>query len=96
MLQARHIAIVIITCFLMTSSLAEANSCDERLTSEEQTEKILTVNLVGIGAITTWGIAQWDYFSRSPQTRSEGWFQEDTLFYLFKNDFNLNCNDTVR
>jgi len=36
------------------------------------------VNLIGIGAVTTWGVVNWDYFSNSPKSTSEGWFANDT------------------
>ena len=52
--------------------------CGNELSSEEQNRKLWTVNLTGIGIITVWGVAQWDYFSKSPRTASEGWFGNDT------------------
>ncbi len=39
---------------------------------------ISMVELTGLGAVTAWGVANWDYFSRTPHAKSEGWFSADT------------------
>lgn len=48
------------------------------LTEEPTKKKILQSSLWGVGAITLWGIFEWDYFSNSPHCQSEGWFGSDT------------------
>ena len=78
MLQVRQIVVGLLVSFLTISTFAEADNCEGPLSADKQSEKILTANLAGIGVITAWGIAKWDYFSNSPQTASEGWFQNDT------------------
>ncbi|MCW8924228.1 MAG: YfiM family protein [Gammaproteobacteria bacterium] len=45
---------------------------------QEQKQDLINVNLTGIGIVTAWGVAKWDYFSKSPRATSEGWFQNDT------------------
>ena len=55
-----------------------SEGCTSELSSDEQNRKLWTVNLTGIGIITVWGVAQWDYFSTSARTNSEGWFGNDT------------------
>lgn len=52
--------------------------CVHEISAEDKNSKLWAVNLTGIGVITAWGVVQWDYFSRSPQTVSEGWFGNDT------------------
>lgn len=78
MLQAKQIAIGLLVSFFTISVFAEVRNCERPLSSDKQSEKILAVNLTGIGIITAWGLAKWDYFSRSPHAQSEGWFQNDT------------------
>ncbi|MBI9088864.1 MAG: DUF2279 domain-containing protein [Desulfobacterium sp.] len=41
-------------------------------------EKVLLANGVGLLAITGWGVANWDYFTKSPTLGDENWFSEDT------------------
>lgn len=61
--------------FFVADSVTDLNnSCSQEITSSEKNRKLLTVNLAGIGIITAWGIAQWDYYTESPKTTSEGWF----------------------
>ncbi len=45
-----------------------------------KSQKVFLTNLSGLGAVTAWGTAKWDYFSRSPKKENEGWFSEDTLY----------------
>lgn len=56
-----------------------AEGCASELSSDEKNRKLWTVNLTGIGIITVWGVAQWDYFTTSSGTTSEGWFGNDTV-----------------
>jgi len=55
-----------------------ASDCPDELALTERNLAIRKVNLVGIGVVTVWGVAKWDYFSRSMHAQSEGWFQNDT------------------
>ena len=54
------------------------DQCAAEVTAEEKTDRVSNVNITGIGIVTVWGLAQWDYFSRSPHSQSEGWFANDT------------------
>lgn len=67
-----------------SSSLSYASTltdgCSSEISQQEKNKKLWTVNLTGIGIITAWGVANWDYFSTSPQTTSEGWFKNDTIY----------------
>jgi len=47
-------------------------------TSFSKEEKVLITNLAGLTAVTAWGVANWDYFARSPSRADEGWFADDT------------------
>ncbi len=55
-----------------------ADDCSRELSDAEKKNKVLLTNLTGIGVITLWGVANWDYFSTSAKTTSEGWFGNDT------------------
>lgn len=48
------------------------------LSQEEQRQRVLWTTMAGVGVVTLWGVAQWDYFSRTPHAQSEGWFGRDT------------------
>jgi hypothetical protein len=52
--------------------------CTEALTAEDRNRRAMYVTLSGAGVITAWGVANWDYFSRKPQIKSEGWFGQNT------------------
>ncbi len=39
-------------------------------------KKVITANVVGLSAITLWGVANWDYFDTSMNKTNEGWFSE--------------------
>ena len=54
------------------------NICTTEITSKEKSDRVFNVNITGIGIVTAWGLVQWDYFSRSPHSMSEGWFSNDT------------------
>ena len=75
---------LLLILLLLSSSLSFANSltsgCSSELSPQETKQKLWRVNLTGIGIITAWGVANWDYFSTSPQSKSEGWFQYDTQY----------------
>jgi len=57
--------------FLLTLTLAFAEN-------NESKKDVLYTNLIGVGAITAWGIANWDYGKKTPRSGSEGWFGHDT------------------
>lgn len=40
--------------------------------------RVVLTTAAGIGAVTVWGVYQWDYFSTTPQYSSEGWFGKNT------------------
>jgi hypothetical protein len=52
--------------------------CTEPLTSEDQNRQVRNVTLAGVGVVTAWGVVSWDYFSRKPQSKAEGWFGQNT------------------
>ena len=67
--------------FLTMGSLSAGelvDRCAAEITAEEKIDRVINVNITGIGIVTAWGLAQWDYFSRSPHSKSEGWFANDT------------------
>ncbi|WP_157953598.1 DUF2279 domain-containing protein [Zobellella maritima] len=53
-------------------------ACDQPLPAAQQQQRLKTMVLAGTGLITLWGVTNWDYFSRSPQSQSEGWFGPNT------------------
>ena len=55
----------------------ETSSCSKEIAKEEKAQVVLTSTAVGVGAVTVWGVLNWDYFSQSPNRGSEGWFGED-------------------
>ena len=57
---------------------ALVNDCVTEASSQQQTQDLINVNLTGMGVVTVWGIAYWDYFTQSPTSGSEDWFQNDT------------------
>ena len=55
-----------------------SSDCLEESSQKEQYQDLIKVNLTGVGIVTAWGVANWDYFSNSPKSGSENWFQNDT------------------
>lgn len=41
-------------------------------------QKIIAANAASLGLVTLWGIAKWNYFKTSPNTKNEGWFSKNT------------------
>lgn len=70
--------IVCITAVPCLSAEQTHNINNNHLSPSEQNTKLLAVNAAGIGLITAWGIAKWDYFSTQPHSGSEGWFENST------------------
>jgi len=50
----------------------------EGLSVAERNRRVMLTAAAGIGAVTAWGIWQWDYFSTTPHASSEGWFGRNT------------------
>jgi Predicted periplasmic lipoprotein (DUF2279) len=55
-----------------------SDGCYDEISAQEKSSRLWTTNLTGIGVITAWGVTNWDYFSGSPSSSSEGWFGNDT------------------
>ena len=43
-------------------------------------EKVIITNGLGLAAITTWGILNWDYFQNDPHRSNEGWFEKNSRY----------------
>ena len=73
---------ILIALLFFIPTLSDANelidNCRNEISAEEKNQKLWVVNLTGIGIVTAWGIANWDYFKKSPRTTSEGWFDNET------------------
>lgn len=54
------------------------SDCATEASWQQQKSDLIKVNLTGIGIVTAWGIAKWDYFTNSPKSADEGWFQNNT------------------
>jgi len=63
----------ILCTFLLLPISAPAG---EGTLSKEQ--KLLLTHAAAFAGVTAWGIANWDYFDRSPHRESEGWFSKGT------------------
>ncbi|MDH5734480.1 MAG: YfiM family protein [Gammaproteobacteria bacterium] len=74
------VLLIFLMCLSVNSVAAAgyADTCAAEITSEQQFAKVMSVNYTGVGIVTVWGVLQWDYFSRSPHSQSEGWFGNDT------------------
>ena len=68
--------VFLLTCSVTAGELKDV--CATEITSKEKSDRVFNVNITGIGIVTAWGLAKWDYFSRSPHSKSEGWFGNDT------------------
>lgn len=55
-----------------------AVECIDEISLHDKKQNVINTNLVGIGVVTAWGIVNWDYFTNSPKSGSEDWFQNDT------------------
>ncbi len=58
--------------------LEDSGETSISLTQEERYDRFLQTTLIGAGVVTIWGVINWDYFSKSPNATSEGWFGNDT------------------
>lgn len=43
-------------------------------------KKLIYTNVVGLSAITLWGVVNWDYFETEMNKKNEGWFSENTKY----------------
>lgn len=68
---------ILLAAFLLVSGPALA-SCRDEVSDAERDRRLKLVNWGGIGAVTAWGILNWDYFARSPVAKTEGWFGANT------------------
>lgn len=73
------VAVMLLTllpCSIYADVLSDG--CYDEISAQEKSTRLWTTNLTGIGVITAWGVTNWNYFSRSPNNTSEGWFGNDT------------------
>jgi len=76
-----HILVITLFFFFMAMDCyAEQSFPDsqEEISEKQLNQKLFYVTMAGVGVITAWGLVQWDYFSQSPHSISEGWFSNDT------------------
>lgn len=85
MLHTREILISLLLILTILFCAADNGLAEENLGDDvgyatvfEKRRRLLQVNLIGIGLVSAWGIYKWDYFSRSPNMDSEGWFGNGT------------------
>ena len=74
----KKVRLILLILFLTITHDANALLDDCISQSSSQQQDVLKVNLTGIGIVTVWGVANWDYFTQSPKSTSEGWFQNST------------------
>ncbi|OVE82369.1 hypothetical protein BVY04_01195 [bacterium M21] len=72
--------VILLLVFTRPVDATEAPNVENRLelTFGQKQEKFLWTTATGVGVITAWGIAKWDYFTVAPHAQSEGWFGNDT------------------
>jgi hypothetical protein len=80
MITSKNIWLALLILFFASAQNASAllSDCAHESSFQQQQRDILSVNLTGIGIVTVWGVANWDYFTNSPKTTSEDWFQNNT------------------
>lgn len=72
---------LVIAFVLMLAVIFSTNACadcPERLPPEERNRQVMNFTLAGTGVVAAWGVINWDYFSRKPLAKSEGWFAQNT------------------
>lgn len=67
--------LLFLVMFLFNASSVSAWLFDDDLPRQT---KVRNLNLLAAGATIGWGIINWDYFQRSPQTGREDWFGRET------------------
>jgi hypothetical protein len=63
---------------MLTVSDGVRAECQEPIPPEDRLRRATIVTASGICIVTAWGVVNWDYFSRTPQAKSEGWFGRNT------------------
>jgi len=76
------LAFTLVFSFVVIDCNAEESYPDFRVepTRKQQNQKLFLTTMAGVGVITAWGVAEWDYFSKSPHSDSEGWFSNGTKY----------------
>jgi hypothetical protein len=76
------LAFTLVFSFMVMDCNAEQSSPDFQVesTRKQQNQTLFLTTMVGVGVITAWGVAEWDYFSQSPHSDSEGWFSNGTKY----------------
>jgi hypothetical protein len=71
-----------VSCFSSTEIQSENQlgnpSVPSQISKEEKTRTVLVSTATGMGVVTVWGVLNWDYFTKSPNQGSEGWFGKGT------------------
>jgi hypothetical protein len=68
-----------IICFIpLRIFSADYSETEGSLNSADRNRRVVLTTAAGIGAVTVWGVWQWDYFSTMPHAGSEGWFGRNT------------------
>ena len=73
-----YYALLILFFAVIQDANALLSDCVNETPWQEQKQNIINANLTGIGVVTVWGVANWDYFTNSPKSTTENWFQNDT------------------
>lgn len=71
-------ALILLFIAAIHDAHALLSDCTTESPWQDQKQDIININLTGIGVVTIWGIAEWDYFTSSPKSTTENWFQNDT------------------
>jgi len=74
----RRLVPFLVLAAMLTVSEGVRAECREPIPPEDRIGRAAIVTVSGIGIITAWGVANWDYFSQTPQAKSEGWFGQNT------------------
>lgn len=61
--------------FAVSDDVAET---PEPLSTGDRNRRVMLTAGSGVGVVVVWGVWQWDYFSTSPHSGSEGWFGKNT------------------
>ena len=76
--SVKRLAQFAVLAAILTASSDVRAECREPIPPEDRISRAAIVTVSGIGIVTAWGVANWDYFSRTPQAKSEGWFGRNT------------------
>lgn len=64
--------------FFLAAGCAFATDLPENQCTFSKEKTVFISNVIGMTAITTWGVLNWDYFQNKPQAKNEGWFSSNT------------------